>query len=135
MKWFEYPELRDGSFAGKDFMSLDIASPMQLDATGIWLNILVNTAPGSCSLGSPGVGGSNVSSLAVLIDGVSSTALVVLAVVPGFRGGEGLVGVTGPIVMHNGWCYSFGFLTRSVEVTQLHTAEVQHIYSSFRFNR
>jgi hypothetical protein len=133
-KWFEYPELRDGSFAGKDFMSQNIGSPVQLDATGIWLNILVNTAPVSCSLGS-GVGGPNMTSLPVSIDGASSTALVTLAADPNFRGGDGLVGVAGPYVMHNGWCYSFGFLTTSVNDTHLHMAEIQHIYSTFRFNR
>ena len=72
--WFEYPELKDGSNAGKDFMSQNIASPVQLDATGIWLSIIVNTAPGSCSLGSD-AGGTKVTSLEVSIDGVSSTAM------------------------------------------------------------
>jgi hypothetical protein len=132
--WFEYPESQDGSYSAKDFMSQNIASPVQIDATGIWLTINVNTAPGSCSLGSD-AGGTKVNRLVITIDGVASPAWVVLATDPNFRGGDGLVGVTGPEIMHNGWCYSFRFLTTSVDDTNLHMAEIQHIYSSFRFNR
>jgi hypothetical protein len=132
--WFESREQQDGSHSGKDFMSQNIGSPMQIDATGIWLTIVVNTAPGVCSLGS-NADPTKMTSLAVSIDGVSSTAWVVLTVDPNFQGGDGLVGVAGPDILHGGWCYSFGFLTSSVDDTHLHMAEIQHIYASFRFNR
>jgi hypothetical protein len=126
--------MQDGSHVVNNFMSQNIGSPVQLDATGIWLTININTAPGSCSLGSD-TGATKMNRLVVSIDGVSSPAWVALSVDPNFRGGDGLLGVAGPEIMHNGWCYSFGFLTTSVDDTNLHMTEIQHIYSSFRFNR
>jgi hypothetical protein len=75
----------------------------------------------------PASAGPNMTSLPVAIDGVSSTALVTLAADPNFHGGDGLVGVAGPYVMHNGWCYSFGFLTTGVNDTHLHMADPAHL--------
>lgn len=132
--WYDTgPELLDGQFDAKNFSSQEIQSPIQLSDTGIWLTVTVDTKPRTC-LSRPGPANS-AKPMQVSIDGVSGVAYITLAVDPNFQGGNGFTGITGPYVKRNGWCYWFGFLTTSYVNTNLHMAEIQHIYSSFRFNR
>jgi hypothetical protein len=104
-----------------------------LSDNGIWLTVTVDTKPRTC-LSRPGPV-TSAKRMQVSIDGVSGVAFISLRADPNFQGGDGLTGITGPYVMRNGWCYWFGFLTTAYDYTNQHMAEIQHIYSSFRFNR
>jgi hypothetical protein len=132
--WFAPTEFRDGPHVGTDFVSQDIGSPMLLRDEGIWLTVQVNTQPESCTEG-PGFKSSTFDELNVTIDGTPATAFFADGGASSFAGGDGLTGIAGPYVMHAGWCYSFGFLTTSAASTRQHLPEIEHIYSSFRFNR
>jgi hypothetical protein len=130
-KWMyslEYPAtwylLEDqGQDRSKWFSNQNIASPEQLDANGIWLTIDVNSQPSQpCSAGSS-FSTPTVTQVQVSIDGVSGTEYLSTR------------GIEGPYVMHGNWCYHFSVLTTSAKDRDQHMPEIDHILSSFRFNR
>lgn len=129
--WYTFTEPNFQSYVGTDFVSQDIQTPILLRGDGIWLTVSVDSKPSRCSAGSVSIP-STVNVIEVSIDGFDGVAYI--SSVPG-PFSDGLVGVAGPQFMHKGWCYSFGFLTTSIDDTHLHMAQIEHIYASFRFNR
>jgi hypothetical protein len=130
--WFNVGSNHDGPYYGLNVVSKDIGTPILLTEHDIWFTMAVNVTGAwssrACGL-QPG-DFSKATELKVSIDGTQASAYVVP---PG--GPDGMAGVSGPEIQHEGWCYSFGFITTSVADTNEHLAEIQQIYSTFRFNR
>jgi len=120
--WTLLPLGHDGSHYTQDLVSENTASPENLSASGIWLNIQVDTQPTQACVISPTTDPS-VTTREVVLDGSTSTEHVSSR------------GIEGPYVLHGGWCYKIGFITLSAAAVQQHTGDVERIYSSFRFNR
>jgi len=119
--WFELDD--QGQDRSKWFSNQNIASPEQLDASGIWLTVDVDAQPsGPCSAES-NISTPNVTVAQVSLDGVSASEYISAR------------GIDGPYVMHGNWCYHLSFLTSSAQDRDQHMVEIQHILSSFRFNR
>ena len=132
--WYDAgPELLDGQYVAKSFSSQDIPNPILLSNDGVWLTVSLDTKPRACLSGPGPV--TSAKRIQVSIDGVSGAAYISLGADPYFQGGDGLTGINGPSVPHGGWCYRFTFLTTTYANTNLRMAEIEHIYSSFRFNR
>ena len=132
--WFDVGGNHDGSFYAEDLVSKDIRSPIQLREDDIWLTVTVNVKPSKpCSV--PPTETSKMTEVRVLLDGVPTSAYISPLPDPNFRGGDGLTGLVGPILLHKEWCYGFSFLTTSVDNTYRHLPEINHNFSSFRFNR
>jgi hypothetical protein len=132
--WFVVGRDEDPPYFGLNVVSKDIGTPILLREHDIWFNLAVSTA-GTWSAerpcGLPTDQFSKFTELKVSIDGVPASAFV-----PQQPGGpDATAGVTGPELIYSGWCYGFGFITTSVASTNEHLAEIEEIYSSFRFNR
>ena len=120
--WHELTVSRDGSHYGKDFVSEDIGSPEQLDANGIWFKVQVDTQPSqSCAMA--GSISPSVTTRQVSTDGAAGIQYLSSS------------GAAGPYVLHNSWCYTFGFIVTSTQDLQQHMTEIDHILGTFKFNR
>lgn len=124
---FEYPanwfSLPDATGRGdvKDFASQNIASPEQMQATAIWLSVLID-AKQSRPCASSGSPAPSVVQQPASVDGAQTTKYI---------SSQGVL----VVVAHTNWCYTFSFITSSLDSRDQHTVEIDHILSSFRFNR
>ena len=92
-----------------------------MDSDGIWLTTSTSQAGASCKTRfalSDGV----VAKIPEIIDGEATIAYLTSK---SFAGA----------LLHNGWCYNFGFITYSPQTLTRHRNDIDAILKSFRFNR
>lgn len=105
----------------KYFSNQQIGSPQQLDANGIFLRVSIDTqSTHPCANSGPLRPG--VSQTPIMVDGESTTE---------YSGAQGV----SAYVTHQSWCYTFGFITTGAQDLAQHKAEIDHVLSSFKFNR
>jgi hypothetical protein len=124
--WFEAPGAPDPT--SQELSNENVMSPLQLDATGIWLSVDVSTNPTGC-VPPPSSIPSGVGSRQEVIDGESA----VLYLPP--PGQFSATPQAWTHVVHNQWCYAFLLQAGSIQARDLHLGDLDQVLSSFKFNR
>jgi hypothetical protein len=118
--WYDLPN-SGAPNTQKYFSNQPNGTPNQLDANGIFVSIgIVVESTRPCANG--GGVASDVSQIPISIDGESTTQ---------YSSGKGVVAYA----LHAGWCYTFSFFIAGVQDRDLHSTEIAHLFSTFRFNR
>jgi hypothetical protein len=124
--WFVTPGAPDPT--SLELANENVMSPLQLDASGIWLSVDVSTNATSCVPTSSSIP-SGVVSHQILIDGESA----VLYLPP--PGQFSATPQAWTHVAHNGWCYAILFQAGSIQTRDQHQPDIDQVLASFQFNR
>jgi hypothetical protein len=121
--WYSFPVHAGPDLETDKSFSNENTSPEGMDGDGVFVTITVDSTGSKPCAPGPGGNDPRIGTSQILIDKETSTEYLYV---------NGSVGV---IVLHANWCYRFSFLTSSTQTRDKYKPEIDHMLSSFKFNR